>query len=636
MHPCLEVGELLHLILSLIYDDLSTRQSQQGLLAVGLTCRLFLEAAMDLMWHTQSSFVPLIKTLPRKLWMDTPSRGFDRTFQLVLTKPLTESDLTRFRFYAHRVRTVNYVPYPWHGTVKSSANAILLMRYDNFESIEVSNKDSKSKKTQKPKPLALTQKFKPTLTQNPKPALPSSPILRTPNFNVADLNILFYIWRSQLDSPHLLNWDAGVSIPPPLLPNIRNLHFIQNRHYIRCPPLLLSPSLRHISFEDIEDEKMLSALQPIATYAPAAQVLELGPLVFDSSNSYVKWEGLLDFLRGMEHLKEVRCEMWSVKRAVLKNLVGLQDLQVLRISNDVEDLLYAVKQHQVESTENHGQQTFAALEHLQFQVKSDAKHIQMCLEFFECIQRTRLESIAIGFENGVPATRDLNELVIELGKLNSRTLKSVTLALAKDRSRPSGYRNRAISSSRPSGHSSILNVSLKNLYKCREMETFVLSLPCVLDMDDDDMKELSEAWPKLKRLQLGPKDGAVDDIPNISLYGMELLVRNCKMLNTLGLTFDARAPTTTARRGDGVQSHDVGFVPNMRIQYLDVGGSTIRKPAVEGVAKVLARLFPKLTGIGGMWLYVGGGPGYGQARNTSQLEWQQVVELVKADWSRRT
>uniref|UniRef100_A0A8H7Y8G1 Uncharacterized protein n=1 Tax=Psilocybe cubensis TaxID=181762 RepID=A0A8H7Y8G1_PSICU len=80
MHHCLQVTEILDLILTDLFESREGPHSRGDLLSVGLTCQDFLEVALDILWGTQTSLVPLIKTLPCNLWKEGGS-GFDKTLK---------------------------------------------------------------------------------------------------------------------------------------------------------------------------------------------------------------------------------------------------------------------------------------------------------------------------------------------------------------------------------------------------------------------------------------------------------------------------------------------------------------------------------------------------------------------------
>ncbi|KDR69820.1 hypothetical protein GALMADRAFT_77082 [Galerina marginata CBS 339.88] len=113
MHDCLQVQDIVDLIFTRVDQDSPARIGKQDLLSLALTCRDFQETALDILWHTQTNLVQLIKTLPRRSWTEEPDSGFDRTFKLD-SDSLSEDDLARFFFYSRRIRQIRYLPYIWH------------------------------------------------------------------------------------------------------------------------------------------------------------------------------------------------------------------------------------------------------------------------------------------------------------------------------------------------------------------------------------------------------------------------------------------------------------------------------------------------------------------------------------------
>jgi hypothetical protein len=69
MHPCLEVQEILANIISHIelkHEDGEPEAATgwHDVLNLALTCKAFLEPALDGLWHTQPSLFSLLQTLP--------------------------------------------------------------------------------------------------------------------------------------------------------------------------------------------------------------------------------------------------------------------------------------------------------------------------------------------------------------------------------------------------------------------------------------------------------------------------------------------------------------------------------------------------------------------------------------------
>jgi hypothetical protein len=77
MHRCLEIPEILGLIFDSILNDAPSGESRRTVSALAVTCHGFKDIALDALWYTQTSLVPLIKCMPNDLWRECPA-GFDR------------------------------------------------------------------------------------------------------------------------------------------------------------------------------------------------------------------------------------------------------------------------------------------------------------------------------------------------------------------------------------------------------------------------------------------------------------------------------------------------------------------------------------------------------------------------------
>ena len=120
MHECLEVFDIIKLILEAVRDDPS-RVASQTLISLAVTCRAFHDVALDTLWFKQTSLVPLLKVLPRRFWKETPNVGFYRKFVSVsslfvevLTRSfsdMVDSCVQKAGFYQIRfLRTADPIP----------------------------------------------------------------------------------------------------------------------------------------------------------------------------------------------------------------------------------------------------------------------------------------------------------------------------------------------------------------------------------------------------------------------------------------------------------------------------------------------------------------------------------------------
>ncbi|KAH9851765.1 hypothetical protein C2E23DRAFT_904186 [Lenzites betulinus] len=103
---CLRVPELQHII----YDH--THINRLSTLAtLARTARVFSEIALDTLWNTQSSLIPLIKCFPTHIWEEIQD-DYDGFRVLTLKAEPNGDDWTRVKLYASRIRAIHFSPRP--------------------------------------------------------------------------------------------------------------------------------------------------------------------------------------------------------------------------------------------------------------------------------------------------------------------------------------------------------------------------------------------------------------------------------------------------------------------------------------------------------------------------------------------
>ncbi|KAH9834058.1 uncharacterized protein C8Q71DRAFT_770787 [Rhodofomes roseus] len=109
MHRALAIPELL---LSIVKEAVNQRSffEWSTLVAFALTCRTFLEPALDVIWRKQNGLGHLVECLPRDLWTISPGEPLDILLLQEPTRPTVEQDWERFDFYARRVRELRCHP----------------------------------------------------------------------------------------------------------------------------------------------------------------------------------------------------------------------------------------------------------------------------------------------------------------------------------------------------------------------------------------------------------------------------------------------------------------------------------------------------------------------------------------------
>ncbi|KAJ7189195.1 hypothetical protein C8R46DRAFT_1024366 [Mycena filopes] len=119
--------------------------------------------------------------------------------------------------------------------------------------------------------------------------------------------------------------------------------------------------------------------------------------------------------------------------------------------------------------------------------------------------------------------------------------------------------------------------------------TFVqLLLPTGIDISDDDVLSLAQAWPRLEALELRQQ---LDDTPpvGITLRSLLHLAEHCSNLAQLDLCVDGSTVPPIAR-----STHGARLLHHALISWT-VGPSSISAPFE--VARFLSAIFPALTGV---------------------------------------
>lgn len=115
MYKCLEISEILEVIIDHVFMSSEGMEGMRAVVALALTCRDFLDPALNRLWHTQESLDPLIRTLPPTAW------AFYGKSVVTIVRPLLLDDWTRFRHYASRIKVFGCDPRHPEGSLHSYA-----------------------------------------------------------------------------------------------------------------------------------------------------------------------------------------------------------------------------------------------------------------------------------------------------------------------------------------------------------------------------------------------------------------------------------------------------------------------------------------------------------------------------------
>ncbi|KII86214.1 hypothetical protein PLICRDRAFT_177793 [Plicaturopsis crispa FD-325 SS-3] len=131
MHRCLLISEIICCVCSEFEVLQGNCAGRRALARLAQTCRAFRDPALDILWCILPSFGPLVCTLPADLWeqqeVDADEYGNDR--EISFLRPMKDSDWTRFRIYARRVRVLDLVEsYRWRYTDRLHSSVTSAMR----------------------------------------------------------------------------------------------------------------------------------------------------------------------------------------------------------------------------------------------------------------------------------------------------------------------------------------------------------------------------------------------------------------------------------------------------------------------------------------------------------------------------
>ncbi|KAF8173840.1 hypothetical protein K438DRAFT_1850115 [Mycena galopus ATCC 62051] len=105
---CLQALQITEIV-RMICDETSShwlysRLEYKTLLSLAITCKIFSEPALNLIWREQTSLVPLVKCMPETVWKE---RQVGAAVVVCLRRPIATSDLPRLLFYSLRVRRLD-------------------------------------------------------------------------------------------------------------------------------------------------------------------------------------------------------------------------------------------------------------------------------------------------------------------------------------------------------------------------------------------------------------------------------------------------------------------------------------------------------------------------------------------------
>lgn len=124
----------------------SNKARNATLYAAALTCKILQEPALNALWKSHHSLLPLLKTFPKDSWLvagqpNTFVRSFNRVpIHTVLTEVFlsalystTASDWGRFYFYAKRIRRLALTSIVWPNEYGPTVSHVLELSMDTAQ-----------------------------------------------------------------------------------------------------------------------------------------------------------------------------------------------------------------------------------------------------------------------------------------------------------------------------------------------------------------------------------------------------------------------------------------------------------------------------------------------------------------------
>lgn len=402
-----------------------------------------------------------------------------------------------------------------------------------------------------------------------------------------DLMILHKIWNFHMGNTMLV------------FPNLQRLEFPQARYaaeyldiFLATPSISLSLTSH---FLDATQSKNLYRV--LEARSPGMQELDFGDF---GEIEIIKTSDILSSLIcRMPDLRGLSCGSELISAEAIQHLATLPYLRKLRVPCSSDDLLQLV------GLDSKDTKYFPELQVIELYEEKFTSKLSC---FIQKILPLQLQTIDINYNEFMSAGA-LHAFFCALEEGNNHaSLRELTLQhrkLVKQRTTYVFSRNIIIDWP-----------ILQPLLSFPNLRALKLDIPCTFELGDAALHDMAKAWPRICRLSLGFIAGWGAP-PQVTLSGILDLLVFCPELEHFFIPFDTSvSPPLTIPIG--------AIRPN--ITYLQVGNSYIRHTDhMMPVANFLKRLFPKLCGIGGEWLFV-----HTSNTRSAQQSWEEVLALTRS------
>ncbi|KAJ6492017.1 hypothetical protein C8R45DRAFT_190758 [Mycena sanguinolenta] len=340
-----------------------------------------------------------------------------------------------------------------------------------------------------------------------------------------------------------------------LFPRMRALHWFSGKDFL-CIRMLLSPRLNDLYLSVEFSNANYSLLCSIPRICPALKILSI-------HGSDTGRSALSRFLRGLHSLESLTVSIPDL--ATLEHLSQLRGLTSLNAF--LPDGL---------SLSSLSPLGFIALEKLGIHYE-----IEEVTSFFRRCSGARLKEITIDFSSS-STTAATDRLHNAIRESCSHTLLSSLGIHMHDDEPPE-----------PGNDAYAINIqSLRFLFCFVNLTSISIISYVGFNIDDEAMKELARAWPRIQilRLRFAPYNDSIRMQPQLSLRCLHTLAEHCQSLTELEITFDATVilqpdPSSSPRR-----------ISQSALRILNVGKSSMASPAIH-IARTISMLFPSVSNL---------------------------------------
>ncbi|KIM73273.1 hypothetical protein PILCRDRAFT_15370 [Piloderma croceum F 1598] len=496
------------------------KENIRTLYSLALVCKMFHEPARDALWRFQRSFVTLVKMFPADVWVETEDRAVVRLLNTTASSP--ESSM-------------------------ADPSEISLLSPPNLWK----------------KPATLT--FKQPLTPSDWTGF------QFYAKRMVHLSFGHYDWSvfggQELSSSVFRAIESSLNLghcDRPLLQNLSGLSFNQGFGGVSLRDIcvFLGPRLKtlHLTISGSFDGLEVFAIA-VKARCPTIEHLYISSHERSKrANSF-----LLDLICSLSSPRTISCEGVTCDSQTLKYLSSLPFLRSLTVRLPKR----FAQESFLDSSSNI--RPFLALQHLNISVASIAD----AGEFLQVTSRSSgLTSLSVTFDQIVPTPEQLRAVFTVIQRSSFRDTLT-TFALVEEVE---------LSQDSPPLHS-LDAYTLSPLLQCRNLEHVTIHVPYGhAAIDNSLLREIAEAWPRLRDISLTSRYDARLWHSKINLQGLSYLAQHCHSLQSVSLQFDASLPATAMYPDKGICCES--------LTHLDVCHSHVTDP--PAVATFLADIFPNL------------------------------------------